>query len=83
MVDIVDTVFAAGSFKTLVTAVKTAGLSETLKSKGPLTVFEPTDDAFVKSPKGTFADLHSLFVEYAKKNPDLEEVKKIEQKTTT
>ena len=44
--DIVDTAVAAGTFKTLVAAVKAAGLVETLKGKGPFTVFAPTDDAF-------------------------------------
>ena len=53
MADIVDTAIAAGNFKTLVTAVKAAGLVDTLKSKGPFTVFAPTDDAFAKLPKGT------------------------------
>ena len=48
--DIVDTAVAAGSFKTLVAAVKEAGLVETLKGKGPFTVFAPTDEAFSKIP---------------------------------
>jgi len=51
--DIVDTAVAAGSFNTLVTAVKAAGLVETLKSAGPFTVFAPTDEAFAKVPKAT------------------------------
>ena len=55
--DIVDTAVAAGSFKTLVTAVKEAGLVEALKGKGPLTVFAPTDEAFAKLPKGTLEAL--------------------------
>lgn len=55
--DIVDTAVAAGSFKTLVTAVKEAGLVEALKGKGPLTVFAPTDEAFAKLPKGTLEGL--------------------------
>ncbi|MBL8817128.1 MAG: fasciclin domain-containing protein [Planctomyces sp.] len=55
--DIVDTAVGAGSFKTLVAAVKAAGLVETLKSKGPLTVFAPTDEAFAKLPKGTVEEL--------------------------
>ena len=55
--DIVDTAVSAGSFKTLVTAVKAAGLVETLKGKGPFTVFAPTDAAFEKLPKGTIATL--------------------------
>lgn len=49
--DIVDTAVAAGSFNTLVTAVKEAGLVETLKGKGPFTVFAPTDEAFAKIPQ--------------------------------
>jgi len=55
--DIVDTAVEAGSFKTLVTAVKAAGLVETLKGKGPFTVFAPTDEAFAKLPKGTVEEL--------------------------
>ena len=55
--DIVDTAVAAGSFKTLVAAVKAAGLVDTLKGKGPFTVFAPTDEAFAKLPKGTVESL--------------------------
>jgi uncharacterized surface protein with fasciclin (FAS1) repeats len=51
--DIVETAVGAGQFKTLVTAVKEAGLVETLKGKGPFTVFAPTDEAFAKIPKET------------------------------
>ena len=51
--DIVNTALAAGSFQTLATALKTAGLVETLKGEGPFTVFAPTDEAFAKLPKGT------------------------------
>ena len=51
--DIVDTAVAAGSFTTLVAAVKAAGLVDTLKGAGPITVFAPTDDAFKKLPAGT------------------------------
>ena len=51
--DIVDTAVKAGSFNTLVAAVKAAGLAETLKGDGPFTVFAPTDDAFAKLPDGT------------------------------
>lgn len=47
----------AGQFKTLVAAVKAAGLVDTLNGKGPYTVFAPTDDAFAKLPKGTVEDL--------------------------
>lgn len=49
--DIVDTAVSAGSFKTLVAAVKQAGLVDTLKGPGPFTVFAPTDEAFAKIPK--------------------------------
>ena len=49
--DIVDTAVSAGSFNTLVTAVKKAGLVETLKGEGPFTVFAPTDEAFAKIPE--------------------------------
>lgn len=55
--DIVDTAVAAGSFSTLVAAVKAAGLVDTLKSAGPFTVFAPTDDAFAALPAGTVDDL--------------------------
>ena len=55
--DIVDTAVAAGDFKTLVAAVQAAGLVDTLKGKGPYTVFAPTDAAFAKIPK---ADLDAL-----------------------
>jgi uncharacterized surface protein with fasciclin (FAS1) repeats len=57
MADIVDTAVAAGTFKTLVTAVTAAGLVDTLKGDGPFTVFAPTDDAFAKLPKGTVEGL--------------------------
>lgn len=55
--DIVDKAVSAGNFTTLVTAIKAAGLVDTLKGKGPFTVFAPTDDAFAKVPK---ADLDAL-----------------------
>jgi uncharacterized surface protein with fasciclin (FAS1) repeats len=55
--DIVDTAVAAGSFKTLATALQAAGLVETLKGKGPFTVFAPTDEAFSKLPAGTVESL--------------------------
>jgi len=57
MADIVDTAVNAGSFNTLVTAVKAAGLVDTLKGPGPFTVFAPTDDAFAKLPAGTLDSL--------------------------
>lgn len=51
--DIVDTAAANKSFSTLVAAVQAAGLVDTLKGKGPFTIFAPTDAAFAKLPKGT------------------------------
>ena len=61
--DIVDTAVAAGNFKTLATALQAAGLVDTLKGKGPFTVFAPTDAAFDKVPK---ADLDALLADKAK-----------------
>ena len=55
--DIVDTAVVAGNFKTLAVALKAADLVNTLKGKGPYTVFAPTDEAFAKIPK---ADLDAL-----------------------
>jgi transforming growth factor-beta-induced protein len=57
LVDIVDTAVAAGSFSTLAAALTAADLVDTLKGKGPFTVFAPTDEAFAKLPKGTLDDL--------------------------
>jgi uncharacterized surface protein with fasciclin (FAS1) repeats len=50
--NLVDTVAAQGSFKTFGRALQAAGLTETLKSAGPYTVFAPTDAAFDKLPAG-------------------------------
>lgn len=61
--DIVDTAVAAGDFNTLVTAVKAAGLVDTLKGEGPFTVFAPTDEAFAAIPK---ADLEALLADKEK-----------------
>ena len=61
--DIVDTAVGAGNFKTLAAALTAAGLIDTLKSKGPFTVFAPTDEAFAKIPK---ADLDALLKDKAK-----------------
>ncbi|MCA9114381.1 MAG: fasciclin domain-containing protein [Planctomycetaceae bacterium] len=55
--DIVDTAAASSSFTTLVTAVKKAGLVDTLKGDGPFTVFAPTNEAFAKLPEGTVESL--------------------------
>ncbi len=60
--NIVDTAVSAGSFNTLVTAIQKAGLVETLKGKGPFTVFAPTDEAFAKIPK---AQLDALLADKA------------------
>lgn len=61
--DIVETAVAAGSFKTLATALQAAGLVDTLKGPGPFTVFAPTDAAFAKIPK---AQLDALLADKAK-----------------
>ena len=61
--DIVDTAVGAGTFKTLAAALTAAGLIDTLKGKGPFTVFAPTDEAFAKIPK---ADLDALLKDKAK-----------------
>jgi uncharacterized surface protein with fasciclin (FAS1) repeats len=53
LANIVDTAANAGSFSTLVTAIKAANLVDTLKGAGPFTVFAPTDEAFAKLPAGT------------------------------
>ena len=55
--DIVDTAVGAGNFKTLAAALKAGGLIDTLKGKGPFTVFAPTDEAFAKLPSGAVEDL--------------------------
>lgn len=55
--DIVDTALAAGNFSTLAAALGAAGLIETLKKKGPFTVFAPTDAAFAKIPPQTLSEL--------------------------
>jgi len=53
LADIIDTAVKAGSFGTLVAAIKAANLVDTLKGAGPFTVFAPTDEAFAKLPAGT------------------------------
>ncbi len=55
--DIVDTAVAAGKFDTLAAALEAAGLVDTLKGKGPYTVFAPTDAAFAALPEGTVESL--------------------------
>jgi uncharacterized surface protein with fasciclin (FAS1) repeats len=64
MADLLQTANEAGSFKTLLSAVETAGLSEILKSPGPFTVLAPTDEAFASLPAGSvdelLQDVHKL-----------------------
>jgi uncharacterized surface protein with fasciclin (FAS1) repeats len=55
--DLVAVAAGADNFKTLVAAVKAAGLVETLQGKGPFTIFAPTDAAFAKLPAGTVESL--------------------------
>ena len=55
--DIVDTAAGAENFKTLVAAIKAAGLVDTLKGEGPFTILAPTDEAFAKLPEGTVDSL--------------------------
>ena len=55
--DIVDNAVNSKEHTTQVAAVKAAGLVETLKSKGPFTVFAPTNEAFGKLPAGTVGGL--------------------------
>jgi uncharacterized surface protein with fasciclin (FAS1) repeats len=55
--DLLSTAKSAGSFETLVAAVRAAGLQNALRGDGPLTVFAPTDEAFAKLPAGTLEAL--------------------------
>lgn len=55
--DVVDVAVGSSAHTTLVAAVQAAGLVETLKGKGPFTVFAPTNDAFAKLPAGTVESL--------------------------
>ncbi len=55
--NIVENAVNSPIHKTLVAAVKAAGLVDTLEGPGPFTVFAPTDDAFNKLPEGTVANL--------------------------
>lgn len=54
---IFQTVSEAGTFRTLIAAIKAGGLEETLSEEGPYTVFAPTDEAFNKLPKGAVDSL--------------------------
>ena len=55
--DIIDMAIAAGNLTKFMSAVKTAGLTETLTSKGPFTAFAPTDEAFEKLSSGALEAL--------------------------
>ena len=55
--NIVENAVNSEDHTTLVTAVKAAGLVETLQSEGPFTVFAPTNAAFDKLPEGTVEKL--------------------------
>lgn len=55
--DVVDTAIAAGAFETLVKALVSAELDQTLKGDGPFTVFAPVDEAFDRLPEGALAEL--------------------------
>jgi len=63
MKDIIETAKAAGKFSTLLSALSAADLNDTLKGKGPFTVFAPNDEAFkkIKQP-----DLDALLKDKAK-----------------
>lgn len=55
--NLVEVASSVDDFATLVTAVKVAGLAETLQGEGPFTVFAPTNAAFAKLPEGTLKSL--------------------------
>ena len=55
--NVVDTAIAAGNFTTLIAGIKTAGLTDMLKGRGPFTIFAPTDEAFKKLPSGALEAL--------------------------
>jgi len=57
MKNIVEIASGNEDFSTLVAAVVAAGLAKTLSSKGPFTVFAPTNEAFAKLPAGTVEEL--------------------------
>ena len=57
MKKIIETAIADGSFKTLISAVNAAGLTERFSGSGPFTVFAPNDEAFAKLPQGTVEDM--------------------------
>lgn len=55
--NLIDTAASAGTFKIFLAGIKAAGLSDSLKSQGPFTIFAPSDDAFAKLPRGTMKAL--------------------------
>jgi uncharacterized surface protein with fasciclin (FAS1) repeats len=55
--DLADTIAATPNLSSLSAAIKAAGVAETLKGKGPFTVFAPTDDAFKRLPANTMTNL--------------------------
>ena len=55
--NIVEIAASTGKFDTLIAAAKAAGLVPALTSRGPITVFAPTDAAFAKLPAGTVEEL--------------------------
>lgn len=57
MANLLETAATAGSFKTLLSAIETAGLADTLKSPGPFTVLAPSDEAFSQLPNGALEAL--------------------------
>jgi uncharacterized surface protein with fasciclin (FAS1) repeats len=61
--DVIEVATEAGNFRTLLTALDRAGLTETLKGPGPFTIFAPTDEAFAKIPRPA---LDALLADQAK-----------------
>ena len=57
MKNLVETVNSEGTFKTLIIALREAGLYDILASEGPYTIFAPNDEAFSKLPDGTIENL--------------------------
>jgi uncharacterized surface protein with fasciclin (FAS1) repeats len=55
--DLIEAATSSGTFKTFVAAAKAAGLTDTLKTQGPYTIFAPTDEAFAKVPPETMTAL--------------------------
>jgi len=66
--NIIENITLSKEYSTLVTAIEDAGLTETFKSKGPITFFAPTNQAFEKLPAGELDTLlkpnHKLDLNY-------------------